>query len=59
MSEYHIADIDKTVFERYLKRAREVGRITFDNDDPESVLNKLELTSGDCLLNAGAALFVD
>lgn len=59
MSEYHIADIDKTVFERYLKRAKEVGRITFDNEDPESVLNKLELTSGDTLLNAGAALFVD
>ena len=59
MSEYHIADIDRTVFEQYLKRAREVGRITFDNDDPESVLNKLELTSGDLLLNAGAALFVD
>ena len=59
ISEYHIADIDRTVFEQYLKRAREVGRITFDNDDPESVLNKLELTSGDLLLNAGAALFVD
>ncbi|MBQ9662125.1 MAG: hypothetical protein IJV40_03100 [Oscillospiraceae bacterium] len=59
VSEYHITDIDKTVFERYLKRAKEVGRITFDNEDPESVLNKLELTSGDSLLNAGAALFVD
>ena len=59
VSEYHIADIDKTVFERYLKRAKEVGRITFDNEDPESVLDKLELTSGDFLLNAGAALFVD
>ncbi len=59
VSEYTIADIDKTVFERYLKRAKEVGRITFDNEDPESVLNKLELTSGNHLLNAGAALFVD
>ena len=59
VSEYHIADIDRAVFERYLKRAREVGRITFDNEDPESVLNKLELANGDFLLNAGAALFVD
>lgn len=59
VSEYHIADIDMTIFDRYLKRAKEVGRITFDNEDPESVLNKLELTSGDALLNAGAALFVD
>ena len=59
VSEYHITNIDKTVFERYLKRAKEVGRITFDNEDPKSVLDKLELTSGDVLLNAGAALFVD
>ena len=28
-------------------------------EDPESVLDKLELTSSDFLLNAGAALFVD
>ena len=59
VSEYHITDVDRMIFERYLKRAKEVGRITFDNEDPESVLNKLELTSGDFLLNAGAALFVD
>ena len=59
ISEYHISDIDMSVFDRYLKRAKEVGRITFDNDDPSSVLNKLQLTDGDSLLNAGAALFVD
>ncbi|MBO4363597.1 MAG: putative DNA binding domain-containing protein [Clostridia bacterium] len=59
VSQYHIADIDMAVFNQYLKRAKEVGRITFDNEDPASVLNKLELTRGDDLLNAGAALFVD
>ena len=59
ISKYHVEDIDMQVFSRYLKRAREVGRISFDSDDPASVLSKLELTEGDRLLNAGAALFVD
>lgn len=58
-SKYRISDIDQSVFRAYLKRAKEVGRITFDNEDPESVLDKLELTNGEYLLNAGAALFVD
>lgn len=59
LSKYHIKDIDKEIFARYLKKAKEVERITFDNDDPVDVLSKLELTDGDTLLNAGAALFVD
>lgn len=59
ISKYHVEDIDMQVFGRYMKRAREVGRISFDSDDPASVLNKLELAEGDRLLNAGAALFVD
>jgi ATP-dependent DNA helicase RecG len=59
VSKYHIEDINMEVFSRYLKRAREVGRISFDSDDAASVLSKLELTEGDMLLNAGAALFVD
>lgn len=58
LSKYTIDDIDKDVFETYLSNAKKVERITFDNDDPESVLNKLELTDGNNLLNAGAALFV-
>ena len=44
-SKYRISDIDQSVFRAYLKRAKEVGRITFDNEDPESVLDKLELTN--------------
>lgn len=58
-SKYHVADIDKTVFDAYLRKARQVGRITLDNDDAAYVLTKLGLADGDTLLNAGAALFVD
>ena len=58
-SKYTIADINKSVLKSYLDRARQVGRISFDTDDPVDVLTKLELIDGDILLNAGAALFVD
>lgn len=59
ISKYRITDIDEKVFERYLKRAKEVERINFENETPENVLKKLELTDSENLLNAGAALFVD
>lgn len=59
VSKYSVADIDMQAFNKYFKRTKEIGRITFDSDDPASVLNKLDLTEGDRLLNAGAALFVD
>ena len=58
VSKYGITDIDMDVFSRYLKRARKVGRITLEEDEPAVVLKKLELLEGDRLLNAGAALFV-
>ena len=57
-SKYKVADIDKQVFDNYLRRAKKVGRISFEEDDPQSVLTKLDLTDGEWLLNAGAALFV-
>lgn len=41
VSRYHIGDIDKAVFANYLRKARQVGRITLDNDDPKVVLTKL------------------
>ena len=58
-SKYKIGDVDKSIFEDYLERAKKVGRITFQGKTPKYVLNKLELTDGEYLLNAGAALFVD
>lgn len=54
-----ISDIDKEVFDGYLRKARQVGRISLDSDDPKYVMTKLELADGDTLLNAGAALFVN
>ena len=59
VSKYKINDIDNEVFEDYLRRAKEAGRIAFNEDNPHIVLDKLELVEGDFLLNAGAALFCD
>ena len=59
VSKYTIADVDEEVFLDYLKRAKEVGRIDFDDSDIRNVLTKLELIQGDYMLNAGAALFCD
>lgn len=59
MSEYTIEDIDMAAFKSYLTKAKAVGRIEFDSDDPVVVLGKLDLFAKDGihLLNAGAALF--
>lgn len=59
LSDYTVSDVDKDVFKAYLERAKKVGRISFESDDSETVLKKLELSKGEVLLNAGAALFVD
>lgn len=58
-SKYHISDINETVFNRYLKKAKELERITIESDEPKAVLNSIEVADNDVLLNAGAALFVD
>ncbi len=58
-SNYTIADIDKKAFEKYLRKAHSVGRISFESDDPSEVLTRLGLAVNNTLLNAGAALFVD
>lgn len=58
-SNYTIADIDKRTFERYLRKAHSVGRISFNSEDPAEVLPRLGLAENGILLNAGAALFVD
>lgn len=59
ISKFKISDIDMSVFKEYLQKAKAAGRITFKSNTPKAVLNKLELTDDDYLLNAGAALFVD
>ena len=57
-SEYTIKDLDLRIFNDYLKRAKDAGRISFPDTDPKSVLTMLDLMDGKYLLNAGAALFV-
>lgn len=59
VSKYKISDINKDAFSEYLRRAKEAGRIDFEDIDVKVVLDKLELIEGDYLLNAGAALFCD
>lgn len=58
-SKYKVSDIDQGVFKSYLAKAKKVGRISFDTEEPADVLTKLELSEGEWLLNAGAAIFVD
>lgn len=59
VSEYTIEDVDMEAFKSYLAKAKAVGRIEFESDDPAVVLEKLDLFSKDGvhLLNAGASLF--
>ena len=58
-SKYTVEDIVEKDFKLYLKRAKEVKRITFESEEPAVVLEKLELLAEDGihLLNAGAVLF--
>ncbi|MCD7764271.1 MAG: putative DNA binding domain-containing protein [Lachnospiraceae bacterium] len=58
-SKYTIADIDQTAFKSYLKKAKKVDRISFENEEPSEVMTKLGLAENEYLLNAGAALFVN
>ena len=59
LSKYHVRDINGAVFKRYLQKARDAGRITIEGDDPQDVLNSIDVAENDVLLNAGAAVFVE
>ena len=61
VSDCTVADIDNNDFKTYLRKAKAVGRIDFEDNEPKTVLNKLGLVASDGihLLNAGAALFCD
>lgn len=58
-SKFHISDINRPLFDDYLKKAKEVNRITISSDEPRDVLNSIEIAEGDDLLNAAAAIFVE
>lgn len=54
-----IHDVDEELLKKYTNKAHEAGRIAISYTDKKTVLNQLELTRGDNLLNAGKALFSD
>ena len=58
-SEYTLDDIVLADFKSYLIKAKSVGRIDFESEEPAVVMDKLELLAKDGfhLLNAGAVLF--
>ena len=56
---YTIDDVDTDLFNTYLARAREAGRIEVPDTTPQAVLTQLGLTHGTQLTNAAAALFVN
>lgn len=63
LSRYDVSNVDVEVFEEFLEKAREAGRLTvpqrITRKSIKETLGKLDLAEGDRLLNAGAALFVD
>ena len=58
VSMYTIDDVNEDAFAEYLRKAKDAGRIDFEDTDVKTVLDKLELIEGNYLLNAGAALFL-
>ncbi len=58
ISKYTVDDVNEAAFTEYLRRAKEAGRIDFEDTDVQTVLDKLELTEGNYLLNAGAAVLL-
>lgn len=54
-----IDDVDEELLKLFTNKAHEAGRIAISYTDKSTVLNQLELTTGNKLLNAGKALFSD
>jgi ATP-dependent DNA helicase RecG len=54
-----IDDVEEALLQKYTNQAHSVGRIAIEYTDKKTVLNQLELSEGDQLINAGKALFAD
>lgn len=54
-----VDDVDEELLNKYTTQAHDVGRIAISYTDKKTILNQLELTDGNMLLNAGKALFSD
>ncbi len=59
ISNKKIDDVDETLLRQYTNHAHEVGRLAITYTDKKTVLNQLELTQDEYLLNAGKVLFSD
>ena len=59
ISNKKIDDVDETTLRKYTNHAHEVGRLAISYTDKKTVLNQLELTQDEYLLNAGKVLFSD
>ena len=59
LSNRTIEDVDEELLKKYVTQAHVVGRIAISYTNKETVLNQLELTEGNRLLNAGKVLFSD
>lgn len=57
VSNLAIRDIDETKLESYLKKANAAGRIRWKYSDAEDALIRLDLLSGDKLLNTAKVMF--
>ncbi len=54
-----IDDVDEELLKKYTNQAHDVGRIVIEYTDKKTVLNQLELSECNNLINAGKALFAD
>ncbi len=59
VSSFLVEQVDGKLVERYIERGHEAKRIEFEYADKTSALNKLLLTEGEHLLNAGMVLFCE
>ena len=59
VSQKTIEQADEALLKRFVEQARQSGRLPIEYTNRQTVLNQLELTEGEFLLNAGKALFAD
>ena len=59
VSNKFVDDVDEELLKKYTNQAHDVGRIAIAYTDKRTVLNQLELSEGNNLINAGKVLFAD
>lgn len=59
VSNKFVDDVDEELLKKYTNQGHDVGRIAIEYTDKRTVLNQLELSEGNNLINAGKVLFAD